>query len=46
MKNQPKGGMCATCINALKDCSQLDFSKMPIIQRPNIVKCTEYVRKT
>jgi len=31
--HQPKGGMCATCKNALKDCSDLDFKRMPTISR-------------
>ena len=44
-KRQPKGGMCYTCENINKDCSNLDFDSMVMIHRPNIVKCTEYVKR-
>lgn len=46
--HQPKGGMCATCKNALNDCSNLDFKRMPTISRKParngvvIVRCTEF----
>ncbi|MFK5951017.1 MAG: hypothetical protein QM500_19870 [Methylococcales bacterium] len=42
---QPKGGMCATCQFKLKNCSHLDFSSMPVIQRTDnahIVRCAEF----
>lgn len=42
MKNQPKGSMCILCENVYNDCSNLDFDSMVIIQKPNIVKCTNY----
>lgn len=48
--HQPKVGMCANCKNALKDCSGLDFKRMPTISRKPasdgvvIVKCIEFER--
>lgn len=46
--HQPKGGMCATCRHASRDCSGLDFMAMPTISRkPSadgvlIVRCTDF----
>lgn len=43
----PKGGMCLTCQHARRDCSHLMFSKMPVIERYNLVarvRCTGYAR--
>jgi hypothetical protein len=45
----PKGSMCNRCVNALKDCSGLDFSKMKVIEvyhdwEFNIVKCDKFER--
>lgn len=45
---QPKGGMCMSCRKRLGDCSDLPFSKMPVLHEGEstvIVRCTEYVRK-
>jgi len=28
----PRCGMCKTCVNALRDCSGLDFKFMPVIE--------------
>lgn len=44
----PKGGMCATCDHAMRDCSHLDFESMnPICKGARdgtvIVRCSEYV---
>jgi len=46
-KYQPKGSMCIACTHSKRDCSTLDFSKMPIMWRENsgmIVRCTDYQR--
>lgn len=45
----PKGGMCATCVHKLDDCSVLKFDEMPPLGKGYsdgvvIVKCTEYKR--
>jgi hypothetical protein len=48
MTHQPKGGMCASCIRAMNDCSQLIFYAMPVIgiaDKVKIVRCTSYQRK-
>ena len=45
---QPKGSMCMSCIHTERDCSFLDFSKMPILVSMKdiaIVKCTEFEAK-
>ena len=46
---QPKGSMCIACVHATRDCSGLDFSKMPIIglyrKIAHVVACTEYKKK-
>jgi len=45
MTHQPKGGMCAACRHALRDCSSLPFSSMPVLQRDGkttIVRCTQF----
>jgi hypothetical protein len=48
MTHQPKGGMCLTCKNKLKDCSNLKFSEMPklkaISESTVIVLCTSFER--
>ena len=44
---QPKGGMCAGCKSKQKDCSSLDFGRMPVIEVDGptaIVRCTSYQR--
>lgn len=49
MNSQPKGGMCKACILRYQDCSKLDFSGMPVIQKDKevrIVKCSNFARKT
>jgi hypothetical protein len=41
----PKGGMCMTCQKKSKDCSTLEFAKMPKISSSNdyvIVRCTAH----
>jgi len=49
--HQPKGGMCCTCANRDKDCSDLAFKTMPSISRKPqadgvvIVRCTEFVKQ-
>lgn len=46
--HQPKSDMCMTCKNALRDCSGLDFKRMPTISRKPakngvvVVKCTGF----
>lgn len=48
MNYQPKGGMCATCVHAYRDCSHLLFSTMPPLSRDNqtvIVRCTDFQRR-
>lgn len=46
MRYQPKGGMCCACKHRSEDCSSLDFSTMPAINRNTpgltIVKCIEF----
>lgn len=49
---QPKGGMCASCKDFLKNCTSLNFKNMPVIDRYNhngddfiIVKCTNFERQ-
>ena len=45
---QPKGSMCAVCVNKLKDCSKLDFKSMGIMSKIDdtiIVECTEFDRE-
>ena len=47
-KHIPKGGMCATCMNAPRTCYHLEFDKMPVIKKDKgliIVKCTDYKRE-
>lgn len=44
---QPKGGMCRSCRHALRVCSHLDFTSMPVLhqgQHTVIVRCTDYQR--
>lgn len=47
---QPKGGMCCTCRNALRDCSGLDFSAMrPVKVYPDgtvAVRCSQHEKDT
>lgn len=48
MTHQPKGGMCATCVHARRNCSHLPFSTMPPLSRDGqtvIVRCTEFQRR-
>lgn len=46
---QPKGGMCAACIHAARDCTHLDFAQMPVIGKWRgvalIVKCREFQKR-
>ena len=47
LESQPEGKMCRNCKNALSNCSELDFKRMPRICKGNvdgvvIVRCTEY----
>ena len=49
MTYQPKGGMCATCIHQLRDCSHLPFHTMKPISKSTdlgyvIVRCTDFVK--
>ncbi|MFJ4542979.1 hypothetical protein ACIP1X_05165 [Pseudomonas sp. NPDC088885] len=49
MTHQPKGGMCATCVHAHRDCSHLAFSTMPRLSNDGqtvIVRCTDFQRRT
>jgi hypothetical protein len=44
---QPKGGMCMTCRHAKRDCSDLPFHDMPVVERYYLVarvRCTEHVK--
>lgn len=48
-KHQPKGSMCANCMNAPRTCYHLEFEKMPVIKKDGdcfIVKCTDFKRDT
>lgn len=48
MTHQPKGGTCAACRHALRDCSSLPFSSIPILARDGqttIVRCTDLQRR-
>ncbi|SEI97969.1 hypothetical protein SAMN04244579_02668 [Azotobacter beijerinckii] len=48
MTFQPKGGMCATCCHALRNCSSLPFASMPVLERAGqaiIVRCTQFQRR-
>jgi hypothetical protein len=50
--HHPKGGMCAVCKNALRDCSNLHFDSMKRIETypletgkvVNIVRCDSFTR--
>ena len=49
---RPSGTMCINCRHVDRDCSHLDFEKMPIIARDmhksvvvtQVVKCSEFER--
>lgn len=46
---QPKGQMCANCKHKHRDCSHLEFDKMPVIeysalQGIKVVACRQYDR--
>ena len=48
--HQPKGSMCASCVDSGKDCSGLHFEQMRTIERDErtgvrIVKCTSHRKK-
>lgn len=46
---QPKGSMCAACENKHKNCSELPFSKMPVMavhDGVKIVRCTSFKRES
>lgn len=47
--HQPKGGLCANCVNAPRSCDHLDFSSMKVVgvypDGVKAVKCTDYERK-
>jgi len=48
MTHHPKGSMCMACAHARRDCSALEFSAMPVIERHAgmvVVKCREFVRQ-
>jgi len=48
MTHQPKGGMCAACRHALRNCSTLPFASMPVLERAGqtvIVRCTDFQRR-
>lgn len=43
MISSTKGGMCASCQHAKRNCSTLPFDQMPVIERTPgaiIVRCT------
>lgn len=45
MDYQSKGGMCAACTHKARNCSGLNFSDMPVIERSTnatIVLCTDF----
>ena len=52
LKFQPKGSMCATCVDRRKSCKHLDFHLMvPVLETIKIediaimiVKCSEFKR--
>jgi hypothetical protein len=46
--HQPKGGMCAACAWARRNCEGLKFEAMPVIGKDEsngakIVRCTDYL---
>ncbi len=46
--HQPKGGMCASCAWARRNCESLEFESMPVIGKDDstgakIVRCTEHL---
>lgn len=49
MTHIPKGGICASCVHRLRDCSALPFDQYPTIKRypdgTQAVKCAEFKRK-
>lgn len=49
MNHQPKGGMCATCAHAHRNCSHLPFSTMPPLSNDGqtvIVRCTDFLLRS
>ncbi len=45
---QPKGSMCTTCEHSARNCRNLPFHEMPVLQRTKyarIVRCTEFKNK-
>jgi len=49
--HQPKGSMCMNCRKYSKDCSDLNFDRMPVIEiykkgdcEISIVRCSEFRR--
>lgn len=47
MTHHPKGSMCIACAHARRDCSDLEFSTMPVLERyagMAVVKCREFTR--
>lgn len=47
----PKGGMCATCVHKLEDCTHLDFETMQKITKPDadgvtVVRCLMFEKLT
>lgn len=44
--HRPKGAMCMVCVHKLKDCSTLEFEKMPVIGKDHnsiiVVECVEF----
>jgi len=47
MTYQPKGGMCTTCFYRDRNCKDLPFPLMPVIERQGrtiIVRCTTHVK--
>lgn len=49
MTHRPKGRMCLACINASKDCADLDFNSMKVIgqdwDKMFVVRCTGFTRR-
>jgi len=44
--HRPKGALCMICVHKLKDCSGMEFEKMPVIGKDQdgivVVNCVEY----
>jgi len=45
---EPKGGMCAVCEHKHDDCTELNFSEMPVhcrLEEIHVVICTNFMKE-